>query len=168
MLIVIFVTVPVIVYDQLLSADQGHKAAQNNLGELYLAGRGVEQDYTAAEQWFREAAAQGDSDAQKNLGLIYASGLGVDRDYTEAMDWFQRSAKQGNAAAQANVGHMFRTGDGVGRDYLMAYAWYGVAAAGGYRGAPQFRDSVAQYLTSGELRAGRDLARELFIKYGSK
>jgi TPR repeat protein len=63
---------------------------------------------------------------------------------------------------------MFRTGDGVGRDYLMAYAWYGVAAAGGYQGAPQFRDTVAQYLTSRELQAGRDLARELFIKYGSK
>ena len=50
----------------------------------------------------------------------------------------------------------------------MAYAWYGVAAAGGYPGGPQFRDSVAEYLTSSELEAGRDLARELFIKYGSK
>ncbi|MDX2313045.1 MAG: sel1 repeat family protein, partial [Gammaproteobacteria bacterium] len=73
-----------------------------------------------------------------------------------------------NAAGQANVGHLFRTGDGVGRDYLMAFAWYGVAAAGNYRGAPQYRDSVAEYLTSEELDAARDLARELFIKYGSK
>jgi hypothetical protein len=50
----------------------------------------------------------------------------------------------------------------------MAYAWYGVAAAGGYPGAPRFRESVAQYLTRDELEAGRDLARELFIKYGSR
>lgn len=50
----------------------------------------------------------------------------------------------------------------------MAFAWYGVAAAGNYPGAPQYRDSVAEYLTGEELDAGRDLARELFIKYGSK
>ncbi len=99
---------------------------------------------------------------------MYAGGLGVERDAGRAMDWFQRSAKQGNAAGQANVAHMFRTGEGVGRDYLMAYAWYGVAAAGGHPGAPGYRDAVAQYLTREELHAGRDLARQLFIKYGSK
>ena len=99
---------------------------------------------------------------------VPAEGLGVEKDYAQAMDWFQRAAKKGNAAGQANVGHLFRTGDGVGRDYLMAYAWYGVAAAGGHPGAPAYRDAVAQYLTSDELQAGRDLARQLFIKYGSK
>jgi hypothetical protein len=50
----------------------------------------------------------------------------------------------------------------------MAFAWYGVAAAGNHPGAPQYRDTVAEYLTRDELAAARDLARELFIKYGSK
>ena len=39
------------------AANQGHAAAQNNLGLLYEDGRGVPQDYVQAHMWFNLAAA---------------------------------------------------------------------------------------------------------------
>jgi len=150
------------------AANQGYRAAQNNLGEMYLQGRGVERDYATAKYWFTEAASRGDSDAQKNLGLIYYEGWGTPQDPGEAMKWFERAAKHGNAAAQANLAHLFRTGDGVPRNYVMAYAWYGVSAAGGHPMAPQYRDSVAVFLTPRELEDARRLARDLYTEYGSR
>ena len=38
---------------------------------MYEEGRGVEQDYATAVEWFRKAADQGDANAQYNLGVMY-------------------------------------------------------------------------------------------------
>jgi hypothetical protein len=43
------------------AADQGDAAAQYNLGNLYLEGRGMPQDDAKALKWFRRAADQGDA-----------------------------------------------------------------------------------------------------------
>ena len=45
------------------AADQGDARAQYNLGEMYMLGRGVPQDYTQAYLWVALAAAQGDEKA---------------------------------------------------------------------------------------------------------
>ncbi len=44
-------------------ADQGDARAQYNLGEMYMLGRGVPQDYTQAYMWVALAAAQGNEKA---------------------------------------------------------------------------------------------------------
>jgi len=44
---------------------------------MYLTGRGVQQDYSAAALWFLKAAAQGYAGAQSNLGTLYRDGRGV-------------------------------------------------------------------------------------------
>lgn len=49
-------------------AESGEAEAQFNLGLMYVAGVGVEQDDTAAGRWFRLAAGQGHTLAQHNLG----------------------------------------------------------------------------------------------------
>jgi TPR repeat protein len=51
-------------------AEQGNPGAQFNLGQLYLKGHGVPQDYVQARQWFERAALQGQATAQYNLGLL--------------------------------------------------------------------------------------------------
>ena len=49
------------------AAEQGHAEAQYNLGICYENGKGVEQDYEKAEEWYREAAAQGHEKAIKKV-----------------------------------------------------------------------------------------------------
>ena len=61
-------------------AEQGDASAQNELGERYENGRGVEQDYGAAVLWFRRAAEQGHARGQGNLGAMYSAGTGVSED----------------------------------------------------------------------------------------
>ena len=73
-------------------AAQGHAAAQNNLGIMYVYGQGVPQDDAEAIKWFRKAAAQGHAPAQNNLGIMYRNGQGVPQDYVQAYVWFNLAA----------------------------------------------------------------------------
>ena len=59
------------------SAEQGDASAQNRLGIMYEAGRGVPQDDAEAVRWWRLAAEQGYAYAQTNLGGMYGAGRGV-------------------------------------------------------------------------------------------
>lgn len=40
-------------------AEQGDAIVQNNLGEMYFNGRGVQQDHQESLAWFQLAAKQG-------------------------------------------------------------------------------------------------------------
>ena len=46
------------------AAEQGHQAAQTNLGSKYRTGCGVGQDYGEAARWYRRAGNQGNRAAQ--------------------------------------------------------------------------------------------------------
>ncbi|MBQ2481415.1 MAG: SEL1-like repeat protein, partial [Treponema sp.] len=48
-------------------AEQGYADAQYNLGVMYDCGRGVEQDYEKAFEWYTKAAEQGNAYAQNDL-----------------------------------------------------------------------------------------------------
>jgi hypothetical protein len=50
------------------SAGDGNLNAQNNIGMLYLHGKGIPKDHAKARQWFKEAADRGFPEAQYNLG----------------------------------------------------------------------------------------------------
>lgn len=49
------------------AAEKGHAEAQNELGELYLRGKGVTSDATKALEWFRKAAEQGIAEAKNGI-----------------------------------------------------------------------------------------------------
>jgi TPR repeat protein len=122
-------------------ANQGHAAAQNNLGWMYHRGHGVTQDYAEALRLFRLSAKQGNAMAQTNVGLMYHRGYGVTQDYAEALHLFRLSAKQGNAMAQHNVGLMYHRGHGVTQDYAEALRWYRLSAK---QGNAQARTNLAK------------------------
>ena len=48
------------------AADQNFANAQNNLGWMYLNGRGVARDLNKAGIWFRKAASSSDPETVKN------------------------------------------------------------------------------------------------------
>ncbi|MEO8340531.1 MAG: tetratricopeptide repeat protein [Nitrospirota bacterium] len=73
-------------------AAQGNVEAQNNLGELYARGQGVQQDYSQARQWYEKAAAQGHPLAQNNLAELHYAGLGGSQDDVRAYMWVSLAA----------------------------------------------------------------------------
>ena len=70
-------------------AEQGVSHAQNVLGEIYMYGEGIPQDYYEAAKWFRFAADQHHRRARFMLGVLYWSGDGVPQDYDKAVKWFR-------------------------------------------------------------------------------
>ncbi len=73
------------------AADGGDAEAQNNVGEIYERGLGVEPDYQAAATWYQKAADQGYSRAQFNLGTLYEQGQGVPADKLRALNLYRQS-----------------------------------------------------------------------------
>ena len=110
-------------------AQKGDASAQNELGTLYVLGRGVAQNYSEAVRWYRLSAAQGFARAQNNLGVAYALGQGVPQNYAEAVKWYKLAAIQGNAVAQTSLGLAYERGQGVTQDYAEAVRWYTLSAA---------------------------------------
>jgi len=84
----------------LLAAHAGDASAQNNMGEMYESGRGLQSDPAQAAGWYRKAAEAGFAPAQFNLGRLYAEGRGVPRDFTQARKWLESADKAGVAAAR--------------------------------------------------------------------
>ena len=114
------------------SSELGFSHAQNNLGNCYYYGNGVEQDYNKALKWFHKSAEQGYHWGQYNLGERYYNGDGVEQDYNEAIKWFKKSAENNNSWAQNALGNAYYNGLGIKQDYYEAVKWYHKSAEQGY------------------------------------
>ena len=86
-------------------AEQGHAAAQANLGVLYDSGTGVPQNYSKAASWYRAAAEQGNVRAQRGLGWIWVRHLSFSethrQTYITAHMWLNIAAGNGDDRARA-------------------------------------------------------------------
>ena len=56
-------------------AEQGVADAQYTLGQMYLNGQGVSQDYKEALKWYRLSAEQRNEQAQVNLATMHDDGI---------------------------------------------------------------------------------------------
>lgn len=83
----------------LKEAEAGLPHAMHLVGIAYARGRGVEQDYAKAVEYFRRAAALGHLEAQVSLGYCYATGRGVPRDLGRAYILLREAADLGNREA---------------------------------------------------------------------
>lgn len=81
-------------------AKKGTLQAQKALGQMYLNGQGVLQDYDEAARWLELAARQGDSDAQFDLGLLFLEGFVTKKDESDAEMLFKQAAQSGNEIAK--------------------------------------------------------------------
>jgi TPR repeat protein len=68
-------------------AEGGDTIAQYFLGEMYLHGKGVDQDFDQAAAWYARAAEHGHPQAQAALGSLEMLGLGGPRDTTNGYFW---------------------------------------------------------------------------------
>ena len=105
-------------------ADQGDADSQYNLGQMYLSGRGVPQNYATANFWYQKAAARGSAKAELAIGDLYFDGDGVPLNYADALTWYRKAADKGYPMAEQAMGKMNFYGDGLPQSYLGALAWY--------------------------------------------
>ena len=80
--------------DLFREAEAGSAVAQSKLGDRYLQGLGVPQDYERAVNWYRRAAEDGCVVAQVALGDCYARGEGVLQDRVRAAEWYVKAAEK--------------------------------------------------------------------------
>jgi TPR repeat protein len=69
-------------------AERSDPAAQFRLSQLYLEGRGVEQDQKEGLRLLEGAATQGHRDARLMLGGMYAVGRSVRQNANVAYIWY--------------------------------------------------------------------------------
>lgn len=98
------------------------------LGNMYLNGKEMPQNYAKAMMWLRKGAEQGDAKVQFMLGGMYLFGWGTSKDYGEAMKWFRNAAEQGNPLAQYCLGGLYFSVQSGEQDYVQAHKWFNLAA----------------------------------------
>lgn len=111
------------------AAANGDSKALFEIGNNYMDGRGVSNDFAKAAEWYNLAAERGFAPAQYRIGNFYEKGLGLTRDLAKAKTYYQLAAEQGNASAMHNLAVLFAAGtDGVAPDNEAAARWFTQAA----------------------------------------
>jgi TPR repeat protein len=109
-------------------ADKGKAWARAGLGNDYFLGRGVEQCYEKAIEYFTLAIQQDDPNAMFGLALMYDRGEGVTTSIEKALELYTQAANQGHASAQLNLGCKYVNGEGVDQSTELAREWWIKAA----------------------------------------
>ena len=171
-------------------AEKGHAKAQNKLGEMYVNGQGVSQDYKEAFKWLlksaeqkntkaqrlirasyhklhKEVAEQGDSYAQRFLGDSYYLGLGVTQDYAEAAKWYKKAAEQGDSVSQIILGAMYEKGKGISKDFVEAYKWFSISGETS-NGRMYIKKLGKRKMTTAQTAEAQKLAQEWVEKHQTK
>ncbi len=100
-------------------ADEGDTRAMNTIGNFYYEGRGVEQDYSAAMDWWMRAIP--DVDALVNVAVLYRDGLGVDQNLEMAYAVFLivYATSQGSEQTQLRNGrNLMKAVDAMSQDQI--------------------------------------------------
>lgn len=85
------------------AAELGHSGAQNNLGNLYKTGRGVDRNPQEAVRLFTLSAQQGEVFGMRNLASCYLDGVGIEANFELAVKWLETAAEQNDNLAYAEL-----------------------------------------------------------------
>lgn len=113
-------------------AQDGDATAQNELGERYFYGNGVEANMEEAAKWFLKAALQGNTAAEGSYGQFLLWGVGLEKNEVEAEKWLLKAARKGDRYAQNDLAFMYYYGWGIPEDYAKAFKWYEASAKQNY------------------------------------
>jgi TPR repeat protein len=142
--------------------------SQRILGQFFLTGQIIPQNYAEAMKWYTLAAENGDSESQSELAVLYFTGRGGVQDLEKAFFWFEKSARQGLAVAQYSLGIMYYTGSGVENvDLIKAYGWFSLAAGQNHLDGIAARDYLQTVLSSDQLLEAQNYALQIFQEINS-
>jgi len=149
----------------LMQAAEGGKKTPESLaiiGQMYLRGITVPQNFLEAKRWLTQGAEQGSMAAQVDLAYMLYNGLGGERDYGKALAFYEKAAFQGDPLAQANTGLMYATGTGTDMDRARGYAWYSLAASRGNTTAAINRNELMSEMSWEELNRAQAISLDLY------
>jgi localization factor PodJL len=115
------------------AANGGDADAAFEIGERYIAGRGVESNPAEAIKWFEKAATKGSAAAAFRLGMAYEKGQGVTKDRARARTNYVLAAESGHLKAMHNLAVMMVEDGGAKPNYANAIPWFRRAAERGLR-----------------------------------
>ncbi|WP_232846274.1 tetratricopeptide repeat protein [Amphritea pacifica] len=90
-----------------LLADQGHWKAASQLATRYLYGKGAEQSYFKAVEWFQWMADRDIPLGYYNLAVMAEKGLALKQDKEGAWKYYHRAAQLGSPQAQYRLGEIY-------------------------------------------------------------
>jgi uncharacterized protein len=93
----------------LKAAENGWPEAQTYIGESYLYGDGVKEDFSKAFDWLVKAAQFRDPNAEFAIGMLYYDGKGRPKDISEAIIWFKKAAFKRHAMSINNLTWIYAT-----------------------------------------------------------
>ena len=99
---------------------QGEKTSCYSLGARYLTGRGVPQDKSKAQRYFRKACDHGDPAGCSALGATYDDGSGAEDLRLQAVELFEKACGLDDGNGCARLASMYSQGHGVDRDEVKA------------------------------------------------
>ena len=156
-----------------LAANQGFLNAQYYTAANYHVGRGVLQDFKAAEYWYTKCAEQKSVTEKPPMPLVlcrhflavmYYKGTEIARNYLKAKFWLLKAVELGAHSSMLNLGVMYAKGEGVIQDHVSAHMWFNLASSKGAKGADKYRDQIAKSMTPADISAAQRLARECVRK----
>ena len=111
--------------------------AQYKLGEIYLHGITVPQDFVISRNWLTKAAENGSEAAMMSLARLYYTGTGVKKDLGGAITWARKAIKLNQHFPDAHyfMADRYRNGEGVEQNYQRAFDLYRSAANAGLMAA---------------------------------
>ncbi len=81
--------------------------AMNLLGNLYMEGKGGNQDMAESVIWYCRAVKQGHAAACNNLGMCYEMGIGgLEKDTFKAVELFNQAAEGGSYLGMSNLAYL--------------------------------------------------------------
>ena len=104
-----------------MEANKGMISHINHLGQRYLYGQGVEQDFKESLYYFKKGAELNDTTSIFYLGEQFLHGYGVEKNYTKALELFSKCEKLGYYKALNSLGFMHYYGYGVDKNIKVAY-----------------------------------------------
>lgn len=101
-------------------AKRGNVDAQRELGDMFMKGEGVAQNYSLGRTYLKKACLAGDPKAMCMMGNVYQRGVGVRTNQRLAFRLYLAAAQKGESHGYYGVGNMLYKGIGVRQDYKMA------------------------------------------------
>ena len=87
-------------------AEAGDPWSQNQVGNLYYLGLGVEANMDEAFKWYMRSALANWADAQINVAMMYRYGRGVKSDLIRAWAWQRHARSNGKEIAEVYMSWM--------------------------------------------------------------
>ncbi|XP_067144721.1 protein sel-1 homolog 1-like isoform X1 [Centruroides vittatus] len=106
------------------AATLGHPQAQEMVGQALLFGDVLNQNISAAKEYFEELAKTGSPFGQMHLGFMHAVGIGVPSNQAKALVYYTFGALGGNPWAQMALGYRHWSGIGVINSCESALTYY--------------------------------------------